>query len=363
MKQFCFLLVLAGALLMTSGSTQAQDERRAPRMSRGGEQRNRQTNKNDNSGLPELTVRAQNRNELLTQDIGNARWMRIIYRELDMLKDKNAPLYYPVTPVNGSMNLFTTIFQLAGEGKLPIYEYLGDYESFDEIHLAKFKDVLDRFYVLYETIPGGAGGQQERYVIRESDVPSQEVRAYYIKEAWYFDQNNSVYDVKILAICPIIFLNADFGEQRSPMFWVPYETLRPYVSNTYIMTSNLNNAKTFTIDDYFRRRMFEGEIIKTENLLNIPLQAYCPTPDSMQREQERIEGELDAFEKALWFQPDTTQQLAGTADKKAAKKTQKTTSASTKKEKTAKEKKPTQSKTAAPKSEKSAPARSVRRGR
>ena len=48
-----------------------------------------------------------------------------------------------------------------------------------------------------------------------------------------------------------------------PMFWLPYENIRPYISNSYIMTSNMNKAMTFTMDDYFRRRMFEGDIIKT----------------------------------------------------------------------------------------------------
>jgi gliding motility associated protien GldN len=357
MKRFYFLLILAGALLV-SGTMQAQEERRAPRMSRGASERNKQNE--NNSGLPELTVRAQIMNEQLTQEIGNARWMRVIYRQLDMLKEKNAPLYYPVRPMNGMMNLFTTIFQLVADGKMPVYEYIDGYEIFDEAHQVNFKEVLDRFEVIYETVPGN---EQPRFVIKEGDVPTEEVKSFYVKEAWYFDQNNSVYDVKILAICPIITRSMDFGDQTTPMFWVPYEEIRPYVSSNYIMTSNLNNAKTFTVDDYFRRRMFEGEIIKTENLLNLPILAYCP-PDSIPYEQERIEGELVAFEKALWFQPDTAQLNA--TDKKAAKKSAKKTSvkkdnqsASSSKEKKAA---PTK-KAAAPKAEKSAPTRSVRRGR
>jgi gliding motility associated protien GldN len=343
-----------GAMLLT-GVMQAQEERRTPRAGRGAE-RNRQPEEN-NSGLPELTVRAQNLNQQLTREIGNARWMRIIYRQLDMLNEKNAPLYYPVTPVNGMMNLFTTVFRLAGDGKLPIYQYIDGYEIFDEAHKANFKDVLDRFEILYETAPGNT---QSRFVINESDVPSGEVKSFYVKEAWYFDQNNSVYDVKILALCPIVTRSMDIGDQTTPMFWVPYEEIRPYVLNSYIMTSNLNNAKTFTVDDYFRRRMFEGEIIKTENLLNLPLQAYT---DSVKVEQERIESELVAFEKALWFQPDSTQLTA--VDRKAAKKAAK--KSNVKKEKNTsdnkKDKKSTSSPKAAPKAEKSAPTRSVRRGR
>ena len=101
-----------------------------------------------------------------------------------------------------------------------------------------------------------------------------------------------------------------------PMFWIPYENLRPYINTAYIMTSNINNAMTFTLDDYFRRRMFQGDIFKTQNLMNQPLQAYCPTPDSMKREQERIENQLITFEKSLYLQPDTAQLAADTKGKK-----------------------------------------------
>lgn len=156
----------------------------------------------------------------------------------------------------------------------------------------------------------------------------------------------------------------DFGDQTTPMFWIPYESIRPYVASNYIMTSNLNNARTFTIDDYFRRRMFEGDIFKTENLLNLPLQAYVESPDSMKAEQQRIEKQLVDFDKSLWFQPDTTQVAA--TDKKEAKKSAKTSRA--KREKVEKDKsssggaaKATKSK--APKAERSTPTRSVRRGR
>ena len=257
------------------------------------------------------------------------------------------------------MNLFSVIFQLLGENKIKAYEYLDGYEEFDEAHLINFKDLLDRFYILYEEIPGRAG-EEPTFVINESDIPAADVRTYYVKEAWYFDQNNSAFDVKILAICPILTSTGDMGETTMPMFWLPYENIRPYISNSYIMTSNMNNAMTFTMDDYFRRRMFEGDIIKTQNLMNLPLQAYCPTPDSLKNEQARIEGQLTGFEKSLWYQPDTTQVAV---DSKAAKKARKSAArgkGTTTKEPASEKKAPT---VKAPKAEKSAPVRSVRRRR
>ncbi|MDR2041152.1 MAG: gliding motility protein GldN, partial [Tannerella sp.] len=62
MKRYCFLLIGIGAMLATV-ALQAQEDRRAPRAGRGSD-RSRQANEN-NSGLPELTVRAQSMNQLL----------------------------------------------------------------------------------------------------------------------------------------------------------------------------------------------------------------------------------------------------------------------------------------------------------
>ena len=226
------------------------------------------------------------------------------------------------------------------------------YEVFDNEHAVNFKEMLDRYHIFYEETEQRRG-EEPALVIDDSDIPSEEVRAFYIKEAWYFDQNNSVFDVKTLAICPILFYNGDMGETRMPMFWLPYETIRPYINTTYIMTSNINNATTFTIDDYFRRRMFKGDIIKTQNLLNRPLQAYCPTPDSLESERQRIEKELAAFEKSIWIQPDTAQ-ITGEEEKK-----EKQLSARSKNKNTGKEQKVKASKNSSATTTKSV--RSIRR--
>ena len=70
-----------------NGGTQTtQQQRKGPRASRG----ERAATKEE-SGLPELSVRAQDLNERLTQQVGNARWMRVVYRQVDLTKEKNTP--------------------------------------------------------------------------------------------------------------------------------------------------------------------------------------------------------------------------------------------------------------------------------
>jgi len=359
MKRLYYILALIVSVLAVE-TVNAQDTppptppRRAPQASRGA-----RPDAQQNNGLPDLTIRAQDLNERNTQHVGNAPWVRILYRRIDLTKDENAPLYYPTRPMNGSMNLFTIIFQLLSEGKLTAYKYVDGYEIFDDEHKEDFKEILNLARIYYEEVPNRAG-ESASVVINESDIPSSEVLEYFIKEAWYFDQNNSVFDVKTLAICPILSIVDDFGaEQTTALFWLPYENLRPYINTTYIMTSNINNAKKFTLDDYFRRRMFDGEIIKTENLMNRTMSEMYPQPDSLKLAQENIEKQLVTFEESLWFKEDTTQVAAADEkDKKKATKSARGRVSSTK-EKESK----SNTKTKAPKAEKSAPVRSVRRSR
>lgn len=361
MKRLYYIATLVAALFASipmqaqeAGGNAQQQRRRGPESSRGA-----RTEEKKESGMPELTVRAQDMNERMTQQIGNARWMRVIYRQIDLTKEQNAPLYYPTQPMNGQMNLFSIIFQLVCEGRLSVYEYLDGYEDFSDDRKLDLKVMLDRCRIFYEETPA-QGNEPAGFVVNESDIPAADVKSYYVKEAWYFDQNNSVFDVKTLAICPILTIVDDMGQNTMPMFWIPYENLRPYINTAYIMTSNINNAMTFTLDDYFRRRMFEGDIFKTQNLMNLPLQAYCPTPDSMKREQERIENQLVTFEKSLYLQPDTT--LAAT-DAKGKKLKSATIASRGEKTKAVKEEKQKEVKVKAPKAQKSSPVRSVRRRR
>jgi gliding motility associated protien GldN len=353
----CFYLILAGACLSLSPALRAQNAR-TPQAGRA----TAATTPAADERRPELSVRARELNERMNKEIGNAGWIRTVYREIDLTKEANAPLYYPVRPINGNKNLFTIIFELLSEGRIQAYKYEDGYESFDEAHLVDFRqDVLDRAYIFYEEVPAKDPAGKSFFTVNENDIPSADVLRYYIKEAWYFDRNNSLFDVKTVALCPILTTAGDFAESRTtPLFWLPYENLRPYITDAFIMTSNLNNAKLYTIDDYFRRRMFSGDIIKTENLMNKTLQESFPQPDSLAMARDSIERQLVSFGKSLWVQPDTTQAPA-TKGKKAARASKKDTT----KEKSSRSsgKKEKEKANATAKVEKSTPVRSVRRTR
>ncbi|MDR3061830.1 MAG: gliding motility protein GldN [Dysgonamonadaceae bacterium] len=341
MKPFYYivLLLLAGIFAQDALSqTQTPQQRRqTPRQRADAE-------KND---LPVLTTRAASKNEDQSKNIDNMVWIREVYRWIDLRKENNSALYFPEQPIEDRMNLFTLLFKLVAQGQVPGYEYLDGREIFTDAHKVNFENILKNYQIIYTS---QGAGNQIKYTIQDSDIPSNEVLMYTIKEAWYFDQATGMFNSRILAICPMLLRQEDeFAEPvRIPLFWLRYEDIRPYISRALIMTSNLNNALTYSIDDFFNKKMYVGEIVKTTNMMNRSLaQEVGNDPEKLKLAQDSIESQLKFFEGKLWVPVDST----ATANKKDAKKDSKKTTNDTK------ETKPKESKI------ESGPTKSVRRTR
>ena len=220
-------------------------------------------------------------------------WRRDIYRELDLSKDVNAGLYYPVEPQGKQLNLFTYIFKLAQNGYIPVYEYPTDgSDVFTNETRVDMKTILDNYHIFYEE-------QDGKLKVDNSDIPSSEVKKFFLKESAYYDQANSSFHIKVLALCPVMLREDDFGGESTqyPLFWVKYSDLEPFLNRQTVMPSSLNNAATMTMDDFFTLNMYRGQIYKTNNAQGKTLAQYCPDEAAMTAEQKRIEKELDDFRK------------------------------------------------------------------
>jgi hypothetical protein len=172
-------------------------------------------------------------------------------------------------------------------------------------------------------MPSGPTAVMRDIRIDDSDIPSREVTAYYVKESAYFDDRNAAFHTKVLALCPILKRDDDFGDGGTsyPLFWIKYNDLAPFLTKQTIMTSNLNNAAVMSMDDFFTKNMYKGKIYKTTNMLGKTLAQYCPNDSAMAKEQKRIEKQLVDFEQNVWGKPDPKDSLDSIArmDKKAAK--------------------------------------------
>ena len=224
-------------------------------------------------------------------------WRRDIYREVDLNEPSNSGLYFPVEPVGKQVNMFTYIFKLALNGYIPVYEYrLDGNEVLDASAKVDMKTVLDNYHIWYEE-------QDGKLKVDNSDIPSAEVKMYYLKESAYYDQSNASFRIKPLALCPVMLREDDFGGEAAkyPLFWVKYSEIEPYLSRQTIMYSDNNNAAVMNLDDYFTLNRYKGKIYKTNNMLGKTLAQIAGNDSTkLSAEQKRIEKELADFRNNIF---------------------------------------------------------------
>ncbi|MDE6136800.1 MAG: gliding motility protein GldN, partial [Muribaculaceae bacterium] len=301
MKAFSRNILLAAiAIAAIAPAASAQDEATGVRRRTTAER----TRPGQQPEGPQLSERVRNFYDSdASSSVSDAdvQWMRVIYRQIDLNKDRNAALYYPEEPVDGQENLFRIIMRLMAANRLPAYEYLDGREVFTDQYRIKVRDMLDRFHILY-TPAKGSSEKNPRFVIEESDVPSNEVLSYYVIERWQFDTRHNRLRPHIEAICPVLHRAGDFGGEavRYPMFWIKFNDIRPWLTQQAIFVDDSNNLPTCTYDDFFTLAMYDGEIYKTRNLKNRSLMQLYPNADERKHVQDSIQARLDSFETKLW---------------------------------------------------------------
>ena len=284
--------------------------------------RKRDRNEKNEGQKPGVTQRMETFYQESETPESDLQWMRVIYRQLDLQKEANAPLYFPEEPTEGEESLFRIILRLLANNQVEAYEYLDGREVFTEQYRIKVKDMLDRFHILY-TDAKGSTEKNPKFTIEESDVPANEVLSYYILERWEFDSRHNRTVTKVQAICPVLHRAGDFGGEpiKYPMFWIKLEALRPYLSQQPIFISDDNNLAKYTYDDYFQLNMYDGEIYKTRNLANKSMMQMYPDPDDLKRAQDSIQNRLENFDKKLWVP--SREEVIAEREKKEAEEQQK----------------------------------------
>ncbi len=275
MKRILLLLILATGCLAES---HAQPPRRRAEQQQKQEQ---QLNAPQGSSYREFPT-AQN----MPSD---AAWRRDLYRTLDLTKEANAVLYYPTTPQDGRENLFTYLFKLLLRKQIKAYDYkLDGNEDFSAKNEVTAKQLMDRYHIFYES-------KGDKVRVNDADIPSDEVKAYFIKESTYYDQHTATFRSQVTAICPVLKRgDSDFGGELAqyPMFWVKMSDVAPYLGKLMLMGSSLNNAAMMSADDFFTMKCYQGDIYKSVNLQDRLLSNYCTDDSAMVREQKRIEKQL-----------------------------------------------------------------------
>ena len=277
--------------------------------------RTKDDEKNKTQAGGEVTQRMQSFYEEIPKSEADLAWEKVVYRVLDLTNVKNATLYFPEEPTADQESLFRIIMRLLANDQIAAYEYLDGREVFTDQYRIKVKDMLDRFHVLY-TQAKGSTDKSPKFAIEDSDVPANEVLSYYIIEKWQIDNRNNRMETTIEAICPVLHRSGDFGGEavRYPMFWIKFDSLRPYLTQQYIFVDDDNNLAKYTYDDFFQLTMYEGDIYKTRNLRNLSLMQQFPDPDDLKHAQDSIQHRLLTYTDKMWVP--TREELEAAAEKR-----------------------------------------------
>ena len=283
------LLFISTLVLMVSAAVAQPPQRRTE------QQAQQQTKQNAASSA--MSMRAQISFPTAVEMPEEVVWRRDIYREVNLDDEPNSGLYYPVEPMGKQMNLFTYVFKLALGGYIPVYEYrLDGNEVLEATAKVDMKTVLDNYHIFYEEKNG-------KLSVDNSDIPSAEVKVYYLKESAYYDQANSSFHIKVQAFCPVMLRDDDFGGEAAkyPLFWVKYSDVEPYFSRQAVRISEKNDASLVNLDDYFTLNKYKGKIYKTNNSQGKTLMQIVGNDSTkLSAEQKRIEAELANFQNNIF---------------------------------------------------------------
>lgn len=228
-------------------------------------------------------------------------WSRRIWQVIDLREKMNLPLYYPLDEANGMKSLFDVIKQaLLQDGSITAYStgVTGQEDDFrTPLMVSEVRDILINIDTVSTQDPD-TGEMID--VIQDSEIMSQDITRYKIKEDWYFDKQRSERYVRIIGIAP---QKEKFDDGVSTgayetLFWLYFPECR-YVFANWDVYNRSNDAERRSFDDLFWKRMFNSYVIKESNVYNRDIVTVYQGFDALMKSDE-IKEMLFTVEHDLW---------------------------------------------------------------
>lgn len=229
-------------------------------------------------------------------------WKKRVWRIIDLREKINHPLYFPTQRIGDRMSLIDLlIWGINNEGVTP-YEAIFDDRFLVPMTRAQIDDAFGAGSKTVMVQDAETGEMVER--TEEIERTTSEVKQYMLKEDWFFDNQRSTMNVRIIGICPIreFYRDEDIEQNdlvRKKVFWIYFPDARRILANHEVFNP-FNDAERRTFDDIFFKRMFSSYASQKSNVYNdrdvtqynIGLEALL--------EAERIKNELFQMEVDLW---------------------------------------------------------------
>ena len=259
-------------------------------------------------------------------------WSRVVYRIIDMRYLQNYQLYMPVSGTDPKYSSLLKVMLNAMADGMPVYEKdpNGDIKPYiNEDMKSVGKDALTWFDLAQLFNPDDTEDIRAEVRVMKYDSSADKLSLdvsrfdqfarnqlkYMIQEVIFFDKHYSRLYSKILAIAPMHADNMQLDAVESSseksseeimgalwqqiLFWVPFDSFRPYMAKQYMMQTD-NNTKRVTFDDFFQQKLYTSYIVGTSDVYDRMIPDYATTHEDILKEQERIEWELLSAEQDLW---------------------------------------------------------------
>ena len=224
-------------------------------------------------------------------------WHRRIWREIDLREKINHPLYYPVIPIQDRKSLFDVIkYAVVEEKTLTAYDPVDDEFTGPWTVAEAIGKMGDSLTIMIEDEWGDPSIPQITY----NEVTSDAIVKYRLKEDWFFDNERSIMDVRIIGICPYMIATDENGNYKGikPIFWIYFPEAR-YVFANYDVFNRQNDAERRTFEDIFWKRLFNSYILKRSNVYDRYSIDYLTGIDLL-LEADRIKEDIFNMEHDLW---------------------------------------------------------------
>lgn len=224
-----------------------------------------------------------------------------VWREVDLKQKINHPLYFPLKPAQGKKSLFDVIKDAVTKDNTITAYYTGDLGDDDmftrELTLPEVMALLQDTISQFVEDPDTQEMVETKTV---SEVKTDQVTRFEVKEDWFFDKQKSVLEVRIIGICPKVAEKDEFGEFKGykRLFWIYFPEARYVFANVDIHNKHSDSERR-TYEDLFWKRQFGSYIIKESNDYDRFIAEYKVGLDAL-LEAERIKDDIFHLEHDLW---------------------------------------------------------------
>ncbi|MBR5664653.1 MAG: gliding motility protein GldN, partial [Bacteroidales bacterium] len=238
----------------------------------------------------------------------------LIWRVLDLREKMNHPLYFP-TEVKGN---WRSLMQI-------ILDAIDSSENNPE-PLRVYTDENINIPMSSEELRASMGETKRIELLNDWGDPigdstifiawgAKDVFQYILKECWYVDNQRSMLDVRIMALCPMFWyepqtdVTSEEADEDMPgvtnrrwrqFSWIDYNEIRPFLARNEVFNTQ-NFAQNRTFDDLFLQRRFSSFIKAKGNVYDHrEINQYIVNGLDQILEAEKIKNEIREKEHDMW---------------------------------------------------------------